>query len=385
VGATVSALAADKSIQEAIGHTEQQLVRLIRDAGDEQEEWVAVGTSSMPEVGEIQEMLGDHEVLLEYYVVHGRFCVFVLSRTGFDVVSDLGSTDQVRECLKGLNFQLSKFHLSPGYLELHRERLLMAALHHLRDLYNILLKPVETWIEGRSLVVVPHHVLHYVPFHALHDGTGHVVDRHDLVYGASASVLRICRSKKSVETDEDLVLAVPDEATPSIRDEAETLRQLLPNARVFVGKDARADLLEKYGARAGRIHIAAHGVFRSDNPMFSSLQLGDSWLNLMDIFNLKLGADLTTLSACETGMSALYEGDELLGLTRSFLYAGTPSLVVSLWRVNDDSTTLLMKRFYEGLLAGETKARALQQAMIEIKQKYPHPYYWVPFILMGKS
>ena len=82
-----------------------------------------------------------------------------------------------------------------------------------------------------------------------------------------------------------------------------------------------------------------------DNPMFSSLKLGDSWINLVDIFNLKLGAEVTTLSACETGMSALYEGDELLGLTRGFLYAGTPSLVVSLWRVNDRSTTLLMKGF----------------------------------------
>ena len=95
--------------------------------------------------------------------------------------------------------------------------------------------------------------------------------------------------------------------------------------------------------------------------MFSSLKLGDSWLNLFDIFNLQLGAELTTLSACETGMSAVWEGDELLGLARGFLYAGTPSLVVSLWTVNDRSTSQLMRQFYEGLQHGLSKSRALRE------------------------
>jgi CHAT domain-containing protein len=133
------------------------------------------------------------------------------------------------------------------------------------------------------------------------------------------------------------------------------------------------------------LHIAAHGVFRADNPMFSSIKLGDSWLNLFDIFNLQLGNELTVLSACETGMSAVWEGDELLGLARGFLYAGTPSLVVSLWTVNDRSTAQLMRHFYEGLQNGLSKSRALQEAMLQVKTFFPHPYYWAPFILMGKS
>jgi CHAT domain-containing protein len=186
-------------------------------------------------------------------------------------------------------------------------------------------------------------------------------------------------------TAEDLVLAVADEMTPYINEEVEALRELLPNARVFVGSEAREDKLREYGPSAGKIHIAAHGIFRADNPMFSSLRLGDSWLNLFDIFNLQLGAELTTLSACETGMSAVWEGDELLGLARGFLYAGTPSLVVSLWTVNDRSTAQLMRRFYEGLQKGLSKPRALQEAVVEVKAGFPHPYYWAPFILMGKS
>jgi CHAT domain-containing protein len=182
-----------------------------------------------------------------------------------------------------------------------------------------------------------------------------------------------------------LILAVADELTPFIRDEVAALRELLPDAKVLVGPDACEAKLREYAPGAGKIHIAAHGIFRSDNPMFSSLKLGDRWLNLFDIFSLQLGAELTTLSACETGMSAVQEGDELLGLARGCLYAGTPSLVVSLWTVNDRSTSLLMRRFYEALQGGASKSGALRSAMLEVKKEFPHPYYWAPFILLGKS
>jgi CHAT domain-containing protein len=229
-------------------------------------------------------------------------------------------------------------------------------------------------------------MLHYVPFHALFDGESYLIDGHDISYAASASVLKICRNRKpAAGSGRDLILAVADELTPHINDEVEALRKLLPDADVFVGAEAGEDKLRKYAPTAGKIHIASHGVFRADNPMFSSLRLGDNWLNLFDIFNLKLGAEITTLSACETGMSAVWEGDELLGLARGFLYAGTPSLVVSLWMVNDRSTAQMMRRFYEGLRDGLSKARALREAILEVKAANPHPYYWAPFVLLGKS
>jgi CHAT domain-containing protein len=84
-------------------------------------------------------------------------------------------------------------------------------------------------------------------------------------------------------------------------------------------------------------------------------------------------------------MSDVLGGDELLGLARGFLRAGTPSLVVSLWMVNDQSTAQLMCRFYEALRTGTSKANALRQAILEVKAAFPHPYYWAPFILLGKS
>ena len=384
-GTTVSSLRSDQATQQEIIRREQELMSLLRDAGSEKEDWARLETMGMPGIEEIQAMLGADEILIEYYTVGDRFCAFVIGRDEFQLVADLATKEAVRACLKGLNFQLSKFHLSADYLKHHERTLLHTTRHHLRELHRLLLEPLQEWIEGRSLVVIPHDVLHYVPFQALYDGSGYVVDIHDIVYSASASVMKICREKESPDATEDLILAVADETTPAILDEAETLKQLLPNVRVFVGKEATVDLLREYGPSARRIHIAAHGVFRRDNPMFSSIRLGDSWLSLIDIFNLRLGADLTTLSACETGMSALYGGDELLGLARGFLYAGTPSLLVSLWRVNDRSTTVLMRRFYEGLEEGLSKPKALQQAAQAVKESFPHPYYWAPFILMGKS
>jgi len=265
--------------------------------------------------------------------------------------------------------------------------LLTAANHHLRELYRQLIEPLLPVVSlAPKLIIVPHQALHYVPFHALYDGSNYLVDQHDVTYAASATVLRICRERMSNKASEyDLILAVADESTPFINDEVESLRALLPNAKIFAGAEADENKLRTYAPAAGKIHIAAHGIFRADNPLFSALKLGDNWLNLFDIFNLQLGAELTTLSACETGMSGVWEGDELLGLAGGFLYAGTPSLVVSLWTVNDRSTSKLMRAFYEGLGLYRSKSHALREAMLEVKKSFPHPYYWAPFILLGKS
>jgi tetratricopeptide (TPR) repeat protein len=385
VGATARAAAADTVTKEEISRREQELVELLREVGSEKSGWATLQSMKIPSVEEVNAMLGRDEVLVEYYTIGDRFQAFVIGHDSFHVVQDLTTIKDVRACLKGLTFQLSKFHLETDYVQKHTQRLLRATQHHLNELYKQLIEPLKDYLSGRSIVFVPHNMLHYLPFQALYDGTNYLIDSYDVVRAASTSVLKICREKKIQKTEQDLVLAVADEMTPHITEEVEALRRLLPKGLFFVGSEAREDKLRRYGQTAGKLHIAAHGIFRADNPMFSSLKLGDSWLNLFDIFNLQLGAELTVLSACETGMSAVWEGDELLGLARGFLYAGTPSLVVSLWTVNDRSTAQLMEHFYEDLQNGESKSRALQSAVLKVKTVFPHPYYWAPFILMGRS
>ena len=118
--------------------------------------------------------------------------------------------------------------------------------------------------------------------------------------------------------------------------------------------------------------------------MFSGIRLGDAYLNLYDLHELKLNAELITLSGCATGMNVVSPGDELLGLVRGLLYAGAHSLLLTLWDVHDQSTAEFMACFYELCQNGNSKATALQGAMIELRERHPHPYYWAPFTLIGK-
>jgi len=387
LGATPRAVASDITTKEEIARREQEFVELLRAAGSEKPGWATL--QSMPPAGvdDVQSMLAKDELLVEYYAVGDRFVAFLIGKETFQVFPSLAASQDVRSAIRGLNFQLAKFHLQSSYLKKHAASLLAATKHHLQSLHRMLIAPIsDAFGNTTRLIVVPHQMLHYVPFHALLDGENYLIDKYAVSYAASASVLRICRSRKATGTSgRDLILAVADSLTPHINDEVAALRKLMPDADVFVGEDAGEDKLRKYGPSAGRIHIAAHGVFRADNPEFSSLRLGKNWLNLFDLFNLNLGAEITTLSACETGMSDVLGGDELLGLARGFLRAGTPSLVVSLWMVNDRSTAQLMSRFYQGLRDGLTKVDALREAILEVKSAFPHPYYWAPFILLGKS
>jgi CHAT domain-containing protein len=132
------------------------------------------------------------------------------------------------------------------------------------------------------------------------------------------------------------------------------------------------------------LHLACHGVFRPDSPFFSSLRLADGWLTVRDAYSLKLRAGLVTLSACETGVNAVAPGDELIGLARGFLYAGTPSLLVSLWTVDDEATTQLMQHFYTALLAGKRPAAALREAQLTLRREMPHPFFWASFVPIGR-
>lgn len=131
------------------------------------------------------------------------------------------------------------------------------------------------------------------------------------------------------------------------------------------------------------LHIATHGFFRRDNPLFSAIRLGDGFLSLFDLYRLDLKADLVTLSGCSTGLSTVVGGDELLGLTRGLLHAGARAVLLSLWDVQDESTAEYMAMFYRRMSEGENAAVASRDALRNLRNKYEHPYYWAPFCLVG--
>jgi CHAT domain-containing protein len=231
---------------------------------------------------------------------------------------------------------------------------------------------------------VPHDLLHYVPFHALYDGRRHVIDSFSVSYAPSATIYALCHSRATSTAASSLVLGVPEPHTPFILDEVRSVAERLPGAELYIGPEASEAVLREKGESRRFVHIAAHGFFRPDNPMFSGIRLGGSYLTLYDLYNLRLPAELVALSACVTGLNVIGAGDELLGLTRGLFRAGAASLLVTLWEVPDQSTSEFMKAFYDRFLKESNRAAALREAILEIRERYPHPLHWAPFVLSGK-
>jgi CHAT domain-containing protein len=192
-----------QTTRDEIISRERELIETLRDSDSESSGWSSLQSIPLTRVQDVQSMLDPDELLIEYYSIGDRFQAIVIGKTEFQVFRDLTRTGAIRSALKGLKFQLSKFHLQQEYLEKHAASLLTAANHHLQDLYRHLIEPLKSALSlTPKLIVVPHQALHYVPFHALYDGRNYMVDNHDVSYAASASVLRICREKKTNKTPE---------------------------------------------------------------------------------------------------------------------------------------------------------------------------------------
>ena len=333
---------------------------------------------------EIRQALASDTVLIEYIMIGDNVSAFCVSRKRFEVVQNICWKENLNKRFGFLQYHLTTFASNPAAAKARPAVALANVQDHLQKLYEMLIRPLEpSLMDAGALVVVPFDLLHYVPFHALFDGTAYLGDRFIVSYAPTATIHRLFRERKQPSNAGALLIGVPDEAAPLIAQEIENIRSVLPDARSFVGPEATKECLTREMESAGIIHIASHAIFRPDNPMFSSLQLHDAALNFFDIYNLRTSASLVTLSGCGTGLSNVVAGDELLGLIRGFLYAGATSVVLSLWDVNDRTTANLMRSFYGYLAAGGTKGQSLRSAMLCVREEHPHPYYWAPFLLIG--
>jgi CHAT domain-containing protein len=283
-----------------------------------------------------------------------------------------------------LQFQLSKFRLGTEYAIAFKASLIQSTNAHLKSLYDELLAPLRDRIHAQHLLFVPHGSLHYVPFHALFDGQRYVIDDHGVSYAPSASIYTVCARKQVNTSGPALLMGIPDQNAPLIVDEVNALSGILPNPKLFIGNAASEYVLRSTAPNARLVHIATHGYFRQDSPMFSSIRMGNSYLSLYDLYQLRLPVELVTLSGCATGLSVVAAGDELMGLARGLFQAGAQSLLLSLWDVHDESTSDFMTAFYSRYQKGENKATAIRNAMLRVRESHPHPYQWAPFVLMGK-
>lgn len=341
--------------------------------------------SSEPlDIAQLKHSLGDHTALVEYFGLDDELLAFVVTGGGVEAIRHLGRASEVRALLEQFQFQLGALRHGAERLRLHLSQLARRAQRPLSALYDRLLRPLEGRLGARRLLIAPHRELHYIPFHALHDGAAYVIERREVCYAPSADVLHHCLARQRRALQQAVLLGVADAQAPRVHDEVVALAPLFPRAVTLLGEQATRTALQAQSPSADVLHLACHGRFRSDNPLFSSLRLADGWLTVRDVYRLALNCELVTLSACETGMSAVAPGDELIGLARGFLSAGAPSLVVSLWNVDDAATADLMADFYDRLLAGDCPAAALRYAQLQRLRQQPHPFFWSPFILLGR-
>ncbi|HKP86919.1 MAG TPA: CHAT domain-containing tetratricopeptide repeat protein [Blastocatellia bacterium] len=336
------------------------------------------------DIAGLQRDLGPDTALVEYFGLDDEVLAFVITDEGVEVIRHLGRESDIQAEVNGLRFQINSMRFNMHFLRDHVDQLTLRARQHLSALYDMLLRRVEERLGNRRLVIAPFRTLHYIPFQALYDGRGYAIERREICYTPGAAVLRHCLARPERPLRRAVLLGAADELAPSVRDEVEALAPLFPESVKLTGDEATIAALYEHASSADALHLACHGQFRSDNPLFSSLRLADGWLTVGDAYKLDLNCRLVTLSACETGMSAVAPGEEIIGLARGFFSAGATSLLVSLWTVNDEETASLMITFYEKLLAGQPPAAALRQAQLKMLDGHPHPFFWAPFVLLGR-
>ena len=374
-----------EALQEQVLARESELLRVIRELPASESESVEVLAPVSLPLEEIRRALPPGAMLVEYFRIGSRLLAFLVTRESLEVVP-VALVPRVQHILRLLQFQLAWARPNASDVSpLSRESSRVATEAHLGELYTELIAPLRARLDADHLIFVPHDLLHYVPFHALYDGRQYLIDSFSISYAPSATVYALCHARGGHGSGSSLVLGVADAHTPFILDELRSVAARLPGAELYVGEEATVDVLRQKAEGRRVVHIAAHGFFRPDNPMFSGIRLGSSsYLTLYDLYNLKLPAELVVLSACVTGVNVIAAGDELLGLARGLFRAGAASLLLTLWEVPDQSTAEFMKAFYDRVLIAPNRASALRDAVLALREKYPHPIHWAPFVLMGK-
>lgn len=371
-------------------------------------------------LSELQELSPDQNyVFLEYYVGDSSSCLWVVTGNDHRLFM-LPGREKLRPQIETIRFGIQD----------PRQDISDFFVNAASTLYDLLVKPAEPYLTKKSsLIIIPDGILNYLPFEVLLTGeTGnsqtrsysdlpYLIRKYPVSYAQSASVLESIMSnqegRRKVKSADRKLMAFGDPAyeqgdNPSAlqggklsrleysRQEIEKIAEFFKsgNCEIYSGSSATEENIKGKNLRDfNYLHFATHGYINEDEPGLSSLVLTrdslsaeDGLLQSSEIFNLNLNADLVVLSACQTGLGKLVRGEGMVGLTRAFMYAGTPSVLASLWSVSDMSTATLMGDFYRNLITRKlNKTDALRRAQLAMlsDNQFAHPFYWAPFIMIG--
>ena len=332
---------------------------------------------------EIIEMLGIHEALVDYYFVKDGLAAFIFTRSGLNTVTLPLKRGELVKAIKSVAGLLSGGEPEKTALD-----------WYMQDIYNRLFKPLEPFIANcRCVVICPHQELHRFPFCLLKNNGKYLVETFELSYIPSPSALKTLRKKgfRFSKPRDCLVVADSGKDLFWATKEAEMVAgRFRDKNRVLLEDNATLGNLSEHCPKYDILHIACHGKFNNVSPLQSYIMMSDnsgksSKMTVSDIYQLELdNSHLVVLSSCETGLGKPTPGDEINCITRAFMQAGAPSVIVTLWEIDDESTSDLMAEFYAGILSGRTRAEALRRAQLSTLEKYPFfPRFWSPFQLVG--
>jgi len=332
------------------------------------------------ETGAVRQLLAPDETLIEYFDTGTDLYAFVVTRAG----------------ITGRRLQKNDLHATIADF---RQQIADPRSGRFKAagklLYDILVRPLVPDIGTNKVTIVPHGTLHYLPFNALIADNRFLIERYHIRVLPSASVMQFLAYQRQGRTGELIAFGNPDRGDPKYdlpfaQYEAVAIAKGKSDSRVLLRDQASETAVKEYSGQFRMVHLACHGTFNPEKPLDSGLLLAgdnsnDGMLTVGELYDLQLNADLVTLSACETALGKIANGDDVVGFTRGFLYAGTNSIVSSLWQVDDRATSILMQAFYR-LLGTQDKRSALREAQLKVKETYnTHPYYWAAFQLTGSG
>lgn len=376
-------------LRKELEDTESSYKAFLSKVRQEDSEQASLMSVQPLELKEVQRLLEPGATLIEYFITESDVLIWVVERDKTHAVKQPLSKRELSRLVKTLRETIPILG--------EREKLDQLSM----SLYAQVIEPVLPHVTGKELIIVPHDVLHYLPFHALRSREGsYLIEKYPISYLSSASLLQFVREKRKARGEKVLALGNPDLGDLSMNlrfaeREVREIQRLYPQTTVLVRQEATEEKGKSLSPPYDIIHFATHAELMEDNPLSTAILLAsegkeDGRLEVKEIFQMDLKAGLVVLSACETGLGKLSTGDELVGLTRAFIYAGTPTVVASLWKVQDMSTTELMAGFYKNLRT-MNKVEALRQAQLGLIRNRDtsgflptsHPYFWAPFILVG--
>jgi len=374
---------------------------------------------------ELQNALPRNTTLVEYAISDSMLYTFVLSKGSYHFISQkidssffLLMTDYLKEYHQ---FDFSKQYYS-HFTEFCWKN---------KQVYDWLIKPVAPYIKGENLIIAPDGILSFLPFETLIDDIpksftqnfykdlNYLLFKYNISYAYSSTFYGQVKDQKVHRNLNRLLAFAPEYGPnasvdlqtrkmvtrekyrkdlfpiPGVMDEVAAIKSLIPTD-VYSGDIATESNFKKVAGNYDILHLAMHTVIDNKDPMYSKLvftqindSINDGLLNTSEIFGLKLKAKMVVLSACSTGDGGYNKGEGVVSLARGFVYAGCPSLLMTLWEVEDQSSVTLMKNFYINLLKGESKSQALRDAKIkfikEAKAENSHPFFWSSCVLMGNT